>query len=110
LMSVDAHETAPMRFVGANSIRYPYRRFGRGSGLPILLLNYFAATMDDWDPKVTNGLAAEQEVILFDNAGVGWRRNSSSQALKRLAGWASPGLPRLSPRSPTRSSPRRAEG
>ena len=70
-MSVGAHETAPTRFVEANNIRYAYRRFGRGSGRPILLLNYFAATMDDWDPKVTNGLAAGQEVILFDNAGVG---------------------------------------
>jgi pimeloyl-ACP methyl ester carboxylesterase len=27
--------------------------------------------MDDWDPKVTNGFAAEREVILLDNAGVG---------------------------------------
>jgi pimeloyl-ACP methyl ester carboxylesterase len=26
--------------------------------------------MDDWDPKVTNGFAADHEVILFDNAGV----------------------------------------
>jgi pimeloyl-ACP methyl ester carboxylesterase len=35
------------------------------------LLNYFAATLDDWDPLVTNGLACEREVMLFDNAGVG---------------------------------------
>jgi pimeloyl-ACP methyl ester carboxylesterase len=48
----------------------PYRRFGRPSGCPLLLLNYFAAAMDDWDPKVTNGLAAQREVILFDNLGV----------------------------------------
>ena len=27
----------------------------------------FAANMNDWDPKVTNGFAAEREVILFDN-------------------------------------------
>jgi pimeloyl-ACP methyl ester carboxylesterase len=27
--------------------------------------------MDDWDPKVTNGFAAERDVILVDNAGVG---------------------------------------
>ena len=27
--------------------------------------------MDNWDPKVTNGFAAERDVILFDNAGVG---------------------------------------
>src|SRR5215471_18513702 len=47
------------------------RRFRRPGGLPLLLLNYFAANMDDWDPKVTNGFAAERHVILFDNAGVG---------------------------------------
>jgi pimeloyl-ACP methyl ester carboxylesterase len=71
LMSAGAHETAPTRFVEANNIRYAYRRFGRASGPPLLLLNYFAATLDDWDPRVTNGLAAERDVILFDNAGVG---------------------------------------
>jgi pimeloyl-ACP methyl ester carboxylesterase len=27
--------------------------------------------MDDWDPKVTNGLAAEHDVILFDYPGIG---------------------------------------
>jgi hypothetical protein len=26
--------------------------------------------MDGWDPEVTNGLAADHEVVLFDNAGV----------------------------------------
>ena len=26
--------------------------------------------MDDWDPSVTNGLAAQREIILFDNVGV----------------------------------------
>ena len=36
----------------------------------LLLLNYWAANMDDWDPKVTNDFAAQHEVILFDNAGV----------------------------------------
>ena len=28
-------------------------------------------TLDNWDPAVTDPLAAEREVILFDNAGVG---------------------------------------
>jgi hypothetical protein len=40
-----------------------------GRGLLLLLVNYWAANMDDWDPKLTNGFAAEREVILFDNAG-----------------------------------------
>jgi len=70
-MSNDTHETAPTRLVQVGDARFAYRRFGRPGGLPLLLLNYFAANMDDWDPKVTNGFAAERDVILFDNAGVG---------------------------------------
>jgi pimeloyl-ACP methyl ester carboxylesterase len=70
-MSNDTHETASTRFVQVGDVRFAYRRFGRPGGLPLLLLNYFAANMDNWDPKVTNGFAAEREVILLDNAGVG---------------------------------------
>ena len=71
LMSSDTHETARTQFVQVGDVRLAYRRFGRPGGLPLLLLNYFAANMGDWDPKVTNGFAAERDVILVDNAGVG---------------------------------------
>ena len=70
-MSNATHETAHTEFVQVGGVRFAYRRFGRPGDLPLLLLNYFAATLDDWDPLVTNGLACEREVILFDNAGVG---------------------------------------
>ena len=71
MTSNDTHEIARTQFVRVGDVRFAYRRFGRRGGLPLLFLNYFAANMDDWDPKVTNGFAAEHEVILFDNAGVG---------------------------------------
>jgi pimeloyl-ACP methyl ester carboxylesterase len=67
----NAHETAPTRFVETKSGRIAYRRFGKRGAPPLLLLNYFAANMDDWDPAVTNGLAALREVIVFDYPGVG---------------------------------------
>src|SRR5262249_59740107 len=70
-MSNDTHESAPTRFVQVGDVEFAYRRFGRRGGLPLLFLSYFAANMDDWDPKVANGFAAERDVILFDNAGVG---------------------------------------
>jgi len=66
----DSHETAPTQFVPVGGNRLAYRRFGRPSDCPLLLLNYFAAAMDDWDPKVTNGLAVQREVILIDNVGI----------------------------------------
>ena len=70
LMSNDRHETAPTRFVEVGDVRLAYRRFGPPGGVPLLFLNYFAANMDDWDPKITNGFATYHDVILFDNAGV----------------------------------------
>jgi pimeloyl-ACP methyl ester carboxylesterase len=66
----DTHETAATLFAQVGGNRVAYRRFGRPSDYPMLLLNYFAAAMDDWDPEVTNGLAAQREVILFDYVGV----------------------------------------
>ncbi|MFZ2068530.1 MAG: alpha/beta hydrolase [Xanthobacteraceae bacterium] len=66
----DGHETATTQFVQVGGNRLAYRRFGRRGDCPLLLLNYFSAAMDDWDPKVTNGLATQREVILFDNVGV----------------------------------------
>jgi pimeloyl-ACP methyl ester carboxylesterase len=51
--------------------RYAYRRFGSGSGLPLLLLQHFTGTLDNWDPALTDALAAQRELILFDNAGIG---------------------------------------
>jgi pimeloyl-ACP methyl ester carboxylesterase len=81
-MSNDTHETAPTQLVQVGDVGFAYRRFGRRGSLPLLFLNYFAANMDEWDPKVTNGFAVERDVILFDNAGVG---NSSGETPSTVA-------------------------
>jgi pimeloyl-ACP methyl ester carboxylesterase len=70
-MSNYTHETAPTQIVETNGVRYAYRRFGKAGTAPLLFLGYFNSNMDAWDPAVTNSLAADHEVILFDNAGVG---------------------------------------
>ena len=70
-MPNDTHETARTQFVQAGDVQFAYRRFGPRRATPLLLCNYFAANMDDWDPKVTNGFAAEHDVILFDYPGIG---------------------------------------
>jgi pimeloyl-ACP methyl ester carboxylesterase len=67
---VHTHQTAPTQFVEANGIRFAYRRFGRPEGVPLVFNQHFTGTMDHWDPAVTDGLANEREVILFNNAGV----------------------------------------
>jgi pimeloyl-ACP methyl ester carboxylesterase len=68
---IRTHETAPIQFVEGDGVRFAYRRFGKPGTIPLLFLAYFNSNMDGWDPDVTNSLAADHEVILFDNAGVG---------------------------------------
>ncbi len=66
-----SNTTAPTQFLQVNGHSYAYRRFGNGSGLPLLCLQHFTGTLDNWDPAVADPLASGREVILFDNAGVG---------------------------------------
>jgi pimeloyl-ACP methyl ester carboxylesterase len=79
------HQTAPTQFVEANGIRFAYRRFGKSGGVPLLFNQHFTGTMDHWDPAVTDGLAKEREVILFNNAGVS---SSSGEVPASIAGMA----------------------
>jgi pimeloyl-ACP methyl ester carboxylesterase len=69
-MTQHNHQTAPTQFVEAHGIRFAYRRFGKTGGMPLVLNQHFRGTLDYWDPAVTNGLARNREVILFNNAGV----------------------------------------
>src|SRR5260221_14760799 len=62
--------SAPTQFVEANSIRFAYRRFGKTGGVPLVFSQHYIGTMDYWDPTVTDGLARDLEVILFNYAGV----------------------------------------
>src|SRR6202161_1516892 len=69
-MTAHTHQTAPTQFVKANGIRFAYRRFGKPSEVPIVFNQHYIGTIDYWDPTVTDGLARDREVILFNNAGV----------------------------------------
>src|ERR1700752_4747297 len=69
-MNNHTHQTAPTQFLEANGIRFAYRRFGKANGVPLVFNQHYLGTMDYWDPTVTDGLARDREVILFNNAGV----------------------------------------
>jgi pimeloyl-ACP methyl ester carboxylesterase len=70
-MTDASNTTAPTRFVETRLETYAYRRFGNGLGLPLLCLQHFTGTLDNWDPSVVDALASEREVILFESAGLG---------------------------------------
>ena len=66
-----SNTTAPTQFIKTRLETYAYRRFGRGAAPPLLCLQHFTGTLDNWDPAVTDALARGREVILFESAGLG---------------------------------------
>ncbi|MGI4764520.1 MAG: alpha/beta fold hydrolase [Janthinobacterium lividum] len=84
-METYTHDTVPTQFVEADGIRYAYRRFGKTGGLPIVMNIHFRGTMDHWDPDITDGLARDREVILFDNAGIGASSGETPASIPALA-------------------------
>jgi len=71
LTETASNTTAPTQFVTAEDNNYAYRQFGSGTGVPLLFLQHFTGTLDNWDPAVTDPLALGRPVILFESAGIG---------------------------------------
>ena len=77
--------TAPTEFLKVGDNTYAYRRFGSGSGVPLLFLQHFTGTLDGWDPSVSDPLSLTRSVILFESPGIG---RSSGKVPETVAGMA----------------------
>ena len=69
----------------ANGIDFAYRRVDNRGGIPLVLANYFAANLDDWDPLIVDGLAADRDVITFDYPGIGSSSGTTPATVTELA-------------------------
>jgi pimeloyl-ACP methyl ester carboxylesterase len=78
-------ETTPTRFVNAGAVSFAYRRFGNPAGTPLVLLQHFRGSMDNWDPALLNGFARDRTVITFDNAGVGFSSGDVPDTVAAMA-------------------------
>ena len=66
-----SYADAPTQYTEVDGIRYAYRSLGKQTGMPIVCLQHFTGTLDNWDPIIINGLARERTVITIDNTGIG---------------------------------------
>jgi len=80
--------TAQTQMIHAKKATYAYRRFGQGAARPLLFLQHFVGTLDNWDPAVTDPLSTGREVILFDNAGVGRSTGSVAGTVSEMSAHA----------------------
>lgn len=83
--SQSAANAARTEYVDIGRTRYAYRRFGRRSPVPLVLLQRYRGTMDDWDPLFLDLIAEKRELILLDNAGVGLSTGETPESIVGLA-------------------------
>lgn len=62
---------APTLTLDADDERLVYRDLGPLTGTPVVLLTHLGATLDEWDPRVVDGLAIDRRVITVGLPGVG---------------------------------------
>ena len=73
------------QYVHGPAARYAYRRFGKTESLPLVFCTRFRATIDHWDPALLDLLAAEREIIDFDNVGTGASTGTTPATIQGLA-------------------------
>ena len=64
-------KNVPTRTIAVGGVPFAYRELGPDSGVPVIFLHHLMAVLDDWDPRLIDGIAAQRRVIAFDNRGVG---------------------------------------
>jgi pimeloyl-ACP methyl ester carboxylesterase len=83
--STSSYQNAPTRSVSVRGEDFVYRELGPKDGVPLILLIHLAGVLDNWDPRVVDGLAARRRVITFGNRGVGGSSGSTPDTIEAMA-------------------------
>ncbi|MND90877.1 putative non-heme bromoperoxidase BpoC [compost metagenome] len=65
------YRDAANRFVTVANTRFAYRELGSPGGVPLVLLNHWGAVLDNFDPRIVDGLATSHHIIALDYKGIG---------------------------------------
>ncbi|BCW57822.1 alpha/beta hydrolase [Arthrobacter sp. StoSoilB20] len=75
----------PSKTVTAGGVTYAYRELGPKGGVPVVFLIHLAGTMDNWDPRIIDPIAAKHHVITFSNRGVGASTGDVPDSIESMA-------------------------
>ena len=82
---VTSYKDAPTRTLSADGVEFAYRELGPKAGVPVIFLVHLAGVLDNWDPRVVDGIAARHRVITFDNRGVGASTGKTPGTIQAMA-------------------------
>jgi pimeloyl-ACP methyl ester carboxylesterase len=79
------YKDAPTEMVDVGGAKFAYRQLGPSTGVPVVFLTHLAAVLDNWDPRVVDGIAARHRVITFDNRGIGASQGTTPDSIAAMA-------------------------
>jgi len=82
---VTSYKNAQTRTVTADGVTFAYRDLGPRTGMPVIFITHLAAVLDNWDPRVVDGIAAKHRVITFDLRGVGASTGKTPKTIEEMA-------------------------
>ncbi|CAM3163972.1 Beta-ketoadipate enol-lactone hydrolase [Leuconostoc inhae] len=54
-------------------------------GIPVVFFTHLSANLDNWDPRVIDGIAEKHWVITFDNKGIGSSSGKTPNSIEQMA-------------------------
>ncbi len=82
---ITSYAKAPARSVTANGVTFAYRELGPKGGVPVVFFVHLAGTLDNWDPRIIDPVAAAHHVITFDNRGIGASTGNVPHSIEEMA-------------------------
>jgi pimeloyl-ACP methyl ester carboxylesterase len=85
MTAITTYKDAPTKTVDVDGTRFAYRQLGPDGGTPVIFLNHLGAVLDNWDPRVVDGIAARHRVITLDNRGIGASKGRTPDSVAAMA-------------------------
>lgn len=76
---------APNLSINVGGTTFTYRDLGPRDGVPLILLNHWGAVLDNFDPRIVDGLASKHRVIATNYRGIGASGGTAPVTIDEMA-------------------------
>ncbi|EJC82355.1 putative hydrolase or acyltransferase of alpha/beta superfamily [Rhizobium leguminosarum bv. trifolii WSM2297] len=72
-------------WINVGETPFAYRDLGPQGAVPVILLNHWGAVLDNFDPRIVDGLATKHHVIAIDYRGIGASGGTAPLTIDEMA-------------------------
>ena len=76
---------AANRFLTVSGTRFAYRELGPRGDVPLVMLNHWGGVLDNFDPRILDGLAVKHHIIALNYRGIGLSGGSAPVTIDAMA-------------------------